>query len=150
MFVAIDEARRRALFRFVNPSISDRQWGLYVESFQRLGRIQGGPPLSLVCISEPGSGLPSARWRKEFADTARDLRPDSVFALVTASSMARGIVTAVNWIRPFGFHHTVVGTWDEALAFQARFDRSPTLRPEMESLRSALVHVPGLYLTLIQ
>ena len=59
------------------------------ETFERLGKLRTGPPLALVCLSETGAALPNARWRKQFADTARDLRPDTVFVLVSASSMAR-------------------------------------------------------------
>ena len=39
---------------------------------------------------------------------------------VTQSALVRGAITAIQWVTPPPYPHTVVGTWPEALAWISR------------------------------
>lgn len=78
--------------------------------------------------------MPDARWRKRFAELAAEIRSDAVFVLVAPSALARGVLTAVNWIRPFSFHQGVAEDWATAVDIACGYDPSPTLRVSLETL----------------
>ncbi len=142
MLAAVDEVKKNAIFRFSSPTITDRQWRYYLEACERLGAAHGGPGACLVCISDPGSDLPNAPWRRRFAEVATRVRTDTTFVLISPSPMARGIVTAVNWIRPFRFQHRVVGTWAEALRALGPLT-SPTRPSDLDALLATMAAVPA-------
>lgn len=143
MFAAIDEAQRRAVYRVRGAKITDAQWSHYADTFARLGgKANPGPRCCLICASEPGSGMPDARWRQRFAEIAGDIRADTVFVLVAPSAIARGVLTAVNWIRPFPFHQGVTDDWPSAVSVACGFDPSPTLRVSLETLFREAKPVP--------
>jgi hypothetical protein len=112
MWAGVDEAQRCAVFRIRGAVISDKQWGYYVE---RIDRIARGRPGVFACVPEPGGAVPNAGWRSRFTEGAALLHPKSTFVLVTSSALARGVFTALSWVRPFPFAATVVEAWPEAL-----------------------------------
>lgn len=136
MLGAIDPTTNRAVYRICGEQISDAQWSHYTEMFARLGRGNpgDGPPPCLVCIAEAGSEMPPARVRRQFAEVAAEVRDDAIFVLVAEAVLGRGIVMAVNWIRPFHFRYEVTATWAEALDIACRLDPSPSLRGDLERL----------------
>ena len=62
--------------------------------------------------------------------------------LIARSAVARGVVTAVNWLRPFKFHCGVVPTWQEALTFMGKFRTEPGVRDALELLPGRATGVP--------
>jgi hypothetical protein len=136
VLAAIDYASLRAVFRIRSAHITEAQWSHYSETFARLGAVghAGGAVPCLVCVSEPGSDMPPAKVRQRFAEIGSSMRPDSIFVLVTASAAARGIVTAVNWVRPFPFRYAVAATWADGVDAACQLDPSPTLRGDLERL----------------
>jgi hypothetical protein len=71
----------------------------------------------------PGAEPPDAYWRRRFAEQRKGLEAPGVFiAIVTASRVMRGVLTAMNWISPEGPHVKTVlhATWEEAAAWVER------------------------------
>jgi hypothetical protein len=54
-----------------------------------------------ILIVDPSYPNPNARWRRKFAEMRDDARfGKALFALVTPAPHLRGVLTAVNWMRP--------------------------------------------------
>lgn len=95
---------------------ADSDWDRTIERWGRFGRrirAAGRQPCCLV-VSRGGEG-PNARQRRLLDEINAELRPR--VAVATASSVARGIVTAISW-----FGHTEIRAYqphelEQALAF---------------------------------
>jgi hypothetical protein len=72
----------------------------------------------LVLVIDSGQTPPSPRWRQRMAAIRDQSRPFRS-AIVTSSLIERGIITALNWLRPPGFGQKIVSTetFDEAVAW---------------------------------
>jgi len=72
----------------------------------------------LILVIDPGQKPPSARWRQRMASIRNQSRPFRS-AIVTPSVVERGVITALNWLRPPGVGQKVVSTatFHEALAW---------------------------------
>jgi len=132
MYFAVDDRHRLAFFRFVSAELSDEQWMFYVDGFVRYASMEGGP-YAIVAESELGSAMPNAKWRQRFADAGARVHSDAVFVLITKSAVARGIVTAVNWLRPFRFHYGVVASRQEATRFVCGYRPDPGVSAALEA-----------------
>ncbi len=142
MFYAIDEDRQAALFRVVSAKVSEHQWEFYTNTCDRLLSDRAGPSNITIILSEPGSDVPHAKWRQRFADIGARAKPDAVFVLVTQSTIARGVLTAVNWIRPFRFHYAAVPQLDEALTLADGWRPGEGVYQVFSALRGRLSPVP--------
>jgi hypothetical protein len=60
-----------------------------------------GATAVFVLIVDPSYPNPNARWRRRFAEARDSVRfPKALFAFVSPTPHLRGVVTAVNWMRP--------------------------------------------------
>jgi hypothetical protein len=60
-----------------------------------------GATATFVLIVDPSYPNPNARWRRRFAEARDSVRfPKALFAFVSPTPHLRGVVTAVNWMRP--------------------------------------------------
>ena len=58
------------------------------------------PELIFILDIQPDCPMPNAIWRRRFAETRERLRRPLHFRLVSQSPIIRGVVTAVNWLKP--------------------------------------------------
>jgi hypothetical protein len=142
LFYAVDEEHHASLFRTVSPKVSERQWEFYTNTCDRLISDRTGPANITIVISEPSSDLPHAKWRQRFADIGARARRETVFVLVTQSTLARGILTAVNWIRPFQFHYGAVATLADGITMADGWRPGEQVRPVFHALHARLAPVP--------
>lgn len=59
--------------------------------------------------------MPNAKWRERMAQASSSLRSRPLIAFASESPIVRGVVTAVNWLRPPAYDFTVTGTFDDAV-----------------------------------
>lgn len=113
-----NQTLRLMAWYFWGPSNTDDDYARYVESFTTASADGTLRPVGLLYV-EPGNPLPNARWRKAIAEASASLdmgaRPLVVFA--SPMTLVRGIVTAVNWLRPPPFDFETCGTLEAALAW---------------------------------
>lgn len=71
-----------------------------------------------ILMVDPQNPHPNASWRRRFAETRDRVRfARYSFAVVTPSQPLRGVLTAVNWIRPLSsrFEAEAFSTFDDAV-----------------------------------
>lgn len=139
MWAGVDEGQRCAVFIIRSATISDKQWGYYMDVSARIAKARPG---LFACIPEPGCGVPNAGWRSRFSEAGATFHPRTSFVLVTGSAIGRGVFTAMNWIRPFPFQAAVVEAWPEALAAFEGFGADATQVATMDRLFRETAHVP--------
>jgi hypothetical protein len=74
-------------------------------------------PIALVLAIDNDSPSPSASWRRRYAEQRKNMKsPRAFITVVTTSAVARGVLTAINWISPDPAHVRTVthSTIDEA------------------------------------
>lgn len=143
MVYARHEQLRLLYFRSVSATVSDAQWKFYADTFERDSALPGEPPFAIVFESTVGSAIPNARWRKRFAEVGTKTREDATFILVTTSPLARAVVRAVNWFRPFRFHHAVVTNTEFAIELIAHRRADAGVRVAFAGMLAHLIAVPG-------
>jgi hypothetical protein len=101
VFVAHDLEAGAALWLFAGPRNDDVDFQLYLDTIVALDAKRAGLDEAGMVVAEPGNPPPSSMWRKRIADATATLRAKkAAFALVSASPIVRGVVTAINWLRP--------------------------------------------------
>lgn len=109
------------------PGIDDSEWDAYIELFRALTQ-EHGPPRAVLLLTPRGG--PNAAQRRRLSEAGAQIGLDQVqrTALMTASTLVRGAITAIAWLMPkvtlrsFG-----MGALDQALTFvagAAKFDRA--------------------------
>ncbi len=98
-----------------------------------------------ILAVDPQYPQPNAKWRRRFAEARGQVRfAKMFFAVVTPEASLRGVLTAVNWVRPTSarFEADTFSTFEEAVrwAEERRGDAAKTLRKLMEEVQQALVH----------
>src|SRR5258708_38160222 len=73
-----------------------------------------------ILMADPDNPLPNAGWRRKIAEASTTLKSRPVFVMVSTSLVARGVVTAINWLRPPPYEHAVYRAFDEAGEWVAR------------------------------
>ena len=114
----LDAARGVMVGLFSGPSNGDDDYQHYVDSLLDADRT-ARPNVAqiVVLVVDRENPAPSAQWRKKIADaTARVQSADVLFVLCAESPLIRGVVTAINWIRPPKYDVEVVSTPDAMLA----------------------------------
>lgn len=97
------------------PANGDRDNEAFVEAAEaHAAEPAVHPHPTLVLMVEPGLPPPNAAWRKRLADSSRVAPPGSLFAFVSKSSVARGVYTAINWLRPPPFKHAAFDDTEQA------------------------------------
>jgi len=113
-----DVARAAAVWLFTGASNSDDDFQRYVDSVVQLDRMARGREAPAgILVADPGNPPPDARWRRRIAEASRDIEPNAIFAVVSGSAFVRGVVTAINWIRPPTYHVSTFARFDDAAAW---------------------------------
>ena len=99
--------------------------------------------IAVILVTDPGVPPVPACWRKRMADFNQNVQASKyLLAIVTPSSVIRGILTAINWLSPAkGDHHRVAhGTFAEARAWieKHRGKRQPRLTELYDSVRARI------------
>lgn len=104
-----------AVFLFSGRTNSDADFDAYLRCIAELDVIAASldRPV-LVQLIDPDNALPDARWRRRMAEATQTVRSKPFYVLVTDSAAVRGVLTAINWIRPPPFELEVVPTLDAA------------------------------------
>jgi hypothetical protein len=98
--------------RFFGPANTDDDFERYIASIREADQAgltkPGGVAILLV---ERGNPMPNAHWRRRIADdTAHIQSKDALFVLCTEDPLIRGVLTAINWLRPPKYEVRVVGS----------------------------------------
>lgn len=88
---------------------------------------------AFILVVDPSYPNPNAGWRKRFAEARDGVRfTKELFAVVTQAPHLRGVLTAVNWMRPpsLRFEAESFVTFDEAARWveEKRAQKLPTLK----------------------
>jgi hypothetical protein len=114
----IDPAYACAVWLFSGSSNTDDDFQRYVDSIPRAIELaQHHERAAGIVYVERDNPMPDAKWRTRIADasTTFPIRPCIAFA--SPSTLIRGIVMAVNWIRPPPYDFTVEHSFDDAVAW---------------------------------
>jgi hypothetical protein len=90
-----------------------------VDELDRNGRAKAHP-IAFVLDLAPDCQPPDAYWRKRFAEQRKGFKAPKVFtAVITTSTILRGVLTAMNWVSADPPHVRSVhhATFDEAAAW---------------------------------
>lgn len=121
MFSAsIDQERAIAVWLMSGASNTEEDYARYVESLlhvQRfMARRERGFGMMVVDADNPP---PNAIWRKRIADASTQFPAGCYYVLVSESVIIRGVMTALNWIRPLAITMTTKATVEEGIAWLA-------------------------------
>jgi hypothetical protein len=124
-----------AVWLFTGTSNSDTDYAAYVDCITRQGArlaetAHVDRPAALQVVDE-GNPIPGPHWRKAIADASRHIDPRALFGLVTTSTLVRGVVVAINWMRPPPYTVGVHATFDEGVRWVEKH-RGPT--PQFHAL----------------
>lgn len=95
----------------------------YVEHFDRLDdlstkrRHEGGDHFAMLVVFDPGYPLPDARTRQRAAQVSAAPGFDHYIGIVSDSPLARGVLTAMSWLRPQQHVHDVFLRASDAVAW---------------------------------
>lgn len=101
--LAFDRPTVVAVGIFSGSENSDADFQAYVDSFASLDEVakqQREARGVYVLVVDPENPQPDARWRKRIAYASADIGSNPLASVVTGSALIRGVVTAINWIRP--------------------------------------------------
>jgi hypothetical protein len=118
---------------FSGPVNSDADFEKYLASIRRLDAACKGRDLPAgILVAEPGNPPPNAAWRLRMAEETRRLESRPLFALVSRSLLIRGVVTAINWIRPPAYDFAAFDAFDAAVAWiESRRGRKITIAKKL-------------------
>jgi hypothetical protein len=110
-----------------------------VEKLDRYGKL-ANRPVAFVLVVELDSARPAAQWRRRLAEQRRVLTsPKVLMAIVSPSTLTRGVMTAMNWVSPPPPHVQMVNyaTLEEAAAWIERQQGTPraTVKRMFEEVR---------------
>ena len=141
MFVyGYDIVEATAVMLFTGKTNTDADYELYIRTFVELDRKVTGREAPIgIAIVDAGNETPNPIWRKRIAEAAGGLVANPLFILVSGSPVVRGILRAMNWIRPFPMQTAATGTFGEAvlLAEKYRGRRLPHLLELHHEVRAA-------------
>ena len=112
-----------AVWLFSGSRNSDADYEGYVASIARLDAATLATDLKHpagVLVVDDGNPIPNSHWRKRIADVSTTMHGRPLFALVSTSTLVRGVATAINWIRPPPYEASALATFDEAVAWIAQ------------------------------
>ena len=114
----ISEQRGAIVWYFSGRENSDGDSARYVSSFAEADALgeKHPKPVGLLYV-ELHNPLPNAAWRKRMAEASAHLRSRPTLAFCSPSPLVRGIVTAVNWLRPPPYEFTTVGSFEDGTAW---------------------------------
>jgi hypothetical protein len=101
--LAFDTASVTAVGIFSGRENVDADYRAYIDSIHSLDNIatqQRHTRGVYALIIDPENPPPNAMWRRRIADSSAHLQSNPLVSVITNSIVIRGVVTAVNWIRP--------------------------------------------------
>lgn len=104
MFTEASDAREGlAVWIFSGPTNTDGDYEAYIACIRRLDAMMSlqdvERPAALQVVDD-GNPVPGPRWRRDIADATAHIDARAMFGLVSSSTLIRGVVVAINWIRP--------------------------------------------------
>jgi hypothetical protein len=128
--------------RFSSGGEPERDYSDHFDRLEELSgmRRSGGGQFAVLVLFDPGYPLPNARLRKRAAAVSGAAGFDHFLAIVSDSPLARGVLTAMSWLRPQQHVHEVfvaphgATDWLEA----KRGEPLPALRAIESRLRGRL------------
>lgn len=116
---------RAVVFLFSGKHNSDEDYAAYLDAIAELDRRAAGLEVIAIQVIDPGNAVPSAAWRKRIADSTAHMKSRPYYIMVTTSAIVRGVMTAINWLRPPPYEFAVASTFDEALLLVNRRRDTP-------------------------
>jgi hypothetical protein len=104
---------------FTGPTNTDDDFERYCGSFALADEAAAVLPMRPVALLwvDRDNPLPNAKWRRRIAEASTTLRSRPAIAFASPSPLIRGIVTAVEWLRPAPYDFVVASTFEEALRY---------------------------------
>jgi hypothetical protein len=100
-------------------------------ALETLNRRGIAPIGGILLVVDPGDHIPTSKWRKKFAEIRNGSRPHRL-AFISQSAIARGVITAIDWLQAPTSEQRVVAwsTVEEGIAWIERERREslPILR----------------------
>jgi hypothetical protein len=96
---------------------SDADYQRIIDSTAQLwAQVSAAPFASFILVIDPGQDAPSPRWRQRIAAARPKTQPFRT-VIVTSSIVARGVLTAINWLRPPAVGQKIISlsTFEEAV-----------------------------------
>src|SRR5450432_2600596 len=112
----IDMRSGLAVWLFTKGENTDADWQAYCDSLQEVSRNIHHPAPFAVQVIDAQSADPNAKWRREIARVSMRVPAHSSIAIVSLSSIVRGVITAISWLRPPTYKLHIVATESEAFA----------------------------------
>lgn len=143
----IDPQRGLLVGLFSGSNNDDEDYRRYVTSILDADRQTRPETAKLaVLMVDRANPPPNAQWRRRIAEATASIRTEgALFVLCAESPVIRGVLTAINWIRPPKYEVRIVGTLD-ALLVVVR-ERGPSMAEHVEralgALRAELPPSPG-------
>lgn len=121
LLVKEDEAEDVVVWYFAGSHNSDADYELYCSSIQRLDKIGSRSRLRVaLLVADRSNPVPNAAWRRRIAEVSSNIRPNTLFVLVSERAIVRGIMTAINWMRPPTYKARAVTNFEEAIELVRR------------------------------
>jgi hypothetical protein len=131
--LAYDGTALMLVHLFTGRSSTDAENAQMIEGWRRLYRDAGSRAAFAAVVVEAGHPPPNAYVRKRIVEVGRTAQGPVLTAIVTESTLIRGVITATNWLRDrTDLHDTYAFATLELGA--AQFER--TTGRSMDRLRS--------------
>jgi hypothetical protein len=113
----LDIANGLAVWLFTKGENTDDDWQRYCDAMAAVSRelAKHASPFAVQVIDSQSSD-PNAKWRREIARASTNVPKRSAIAIVSLSSIVRGVITAVSWLRPPTYKLHIVSSESEAFA----------------------------------
>ena len=130
----IDPAHGLLVGLFSGSSNDEGDFERYVQSILDADRQTRPETASVaVLIVDRENPPPDARWRKRIADATASIRTEgALFLLCAESPVIRGVMTAINWIRPPKYEVRILATPEAVFATVG--ERRASARSEAERM----------------
>lgn len=113
---ANDEATGLCVGLFWGDHNTDDDFERYVTELLEAAELaKGADRAAFILVARPENPPPSAMWRKRIAEATKDVGQGMLFGLVTPSTLLRGVLTAMNWMRRPLYEFETFSTFDEAV-----------------------------------
>jgi hypothetical protein len=108
------------VFLFSGEKNTDDDFAAYCDSIEWIKATLREKPGALapcgIAVADPGNPPPNAHWRRGIAAVSATGFPRRTrYAMVSRSPLVRGVVTAINWLRPPPYEVMVCSTFAEAV-----------------------------------
>ncbi|MBI1947197.1 MAG: STAS/SEC14 domain-containing protein [Deltaproteobacteria bacterium] len=127
-----NQARAVLVCRIARGGDEENDFGPHIERLTTAAEATFGrePRLALLIIIDPGHPLPNSVWRRRVAEATSNAHFKPFFAVVTDNPLARGMLTALSWLRPQRFEAHVGPSEERAIAWleAKRSERLPDVK----------------------